>query len=344
MFAGLAVAHLHTGSHGELLLAVPRISGTSLPTRLVEDAGSRGMIFTYENRHAAAVTALNITRSVTLIGTNHSFPFVMEHNIAHGRFFREYAVRYRHRVAVLNMQASFALFGTMEATGNEIIINNLPYIVAGVIDDGEPDEVIIYVPSSLRGETTEALTANLTLSPTLTDIGVMNEWQRMGIDSRQYLFVNFRVMQTVVRDKVILAIAMIVVAAMAFILSKAYFSAKNQGWALRRLMHEAYIWGVLAKPPIWKLMGIVVAAAGIASAIAAIVIDAFMRGLAAYDVRGMLANVQSEAFSRQIAEMTRWYNLSNLFFLGFVVFFILLILLNSAMAGLTRSHGRAVPR
>ena len=328
MLAGLVMAHLHAGSQGQLLMAIPRVNGINISTQLMENASNRGMMLTWENRHAETVTALNISRSAVLIGTNHNFPFVMEYTVSHGRFFREYAVRYRHRVAVLNMHASFMLFGTMEATGNEIIINNLPYTVTGVIDDGEPDEINIYTPWTLREETIETIATNLAMSPALTDIGIMNEWQRIGIEGHQYRYVNFEVIQTLVRDKVITAFALIIAVAMTLVLSKTYSAAKKQATTLRYLTHDAYIWDVLAKPPVWKLLGTGIAIAGTGLAIALIAMDSFMRGLVAYDARGMLANVQPVAFSRQISEMARWYNFSNLFFLGFVIFFAFFILLN----------------
>jgi len=326
MFAGLIVAYYHARLQEELLLAIPRVSGTSLPLQLIEDAGNRGLILTFENRQVEMISVLGNSHSVVLIGTNHSFPFVMNYSVSHGRFFREDAVRYGHRVAVLNKSASFALFGTVEATGNELMINNMPHVIAGVIDDGDSSGLNIYIPAPLLGDTTETIAANLSLSPTLTDIGILNEWQHMGIEGQRYKFVDFSVLQTVIRDKIALALALIMVTVIVFLLQKTLGGARNQVLALRQLIQDEYITAVITKPPIWKLLGLCVALACMVLGIIAIIMNSFMRGLVAYDARGMLANVQSAAFSRQIADMTRWYNLSNLFFLGFIVFFAMIII------------------
>ena len=320
MLAGLVTAYYFSGLQEELFLAVPKISGTTLSVQLVEEAGSRGAAITFESRRFENVTAINNSRSVVLIGTNHSFPFVMNHRLVHGRFFREYAVRYRHRVVVLNEYAAFELFGTTEATGNELIIHGSPYTVVGVIGDGDSDGLNIYVPMTLLGNTVETIATNLALSPSLTDIGILNEWQRLGVDSGRFHFVDFGVLRTVVRDKLILAFALVIMAVLLTTISKILAGIKNQISALRLLLREVYMKELLAKPPAWKLLGLGTIFFGIIGMFVVLAVDSFMRILVANDARGMLTDVQSAAFAGQIAEMARWYNLSNLFFTGFVIF------------------------
>ena len=326
MLIGLITANYHASAQEGLLIAIPRISGISTPVTQVDEAGNRGMPFTFENRQAKTITVLGNNHGITLIGTNHNYPFIMGHKLTHGRFFREYAVRYGHRVAVLNQHAAFTLFGTINATGNELFIDNSPYIVVGVIDDGCNEELNIYVPTTHLNNTAEAITANTALSPTRTNIEVLNEWQRMDIEGQNYRFVDFGALQTIVHDKVIIAFSLIAVAILLFFLSKTYASAKVQASALHRVVRDAYIKEAIVKPPAWKLLCICVVSVSIVAATAALIMNSFMRILVAYDTRGMLANVQSTAFSRQIATIARWYNLSNLFSLGFILFFAMLIL------------------
>ena len=319
-FAGLIVTYFQAGRLADLFLAVPRIMGTSSPVGSVEAANNRGMLFTYENRSLTTVSAINSTHNVVLVGTNHNLPFVMNHSLIHGRFFREYAVRYSHQVAVLNEAAAFALFGSSEATGNEVIMRGSPYIILGVINDGDSENLNMYVPASL-GDSTKAVAANL--ASNLSDIGVLNEWQRMGISGSHYRFVDFSILRTVIQDRTILAATLAAIFILLLILSKIVASMKMQFSTLQRLRREVYMTTMLAKSPTWKVLGLGIAFIATTLGCALLAMDAFMRILIAHDTRGMLDNVQSAAFSAQLEGIARLSNQSSLLLLGFVVFLVM---------------------
>jgi len=322
--AGLVIAYFFSAQQENLLLAVPQISGTAFPIQTAQDSS---IPLTFENLHFESVFAINSSQNVVLIGTNHNFPFVMNFNISHGRFFREDAVRYNHRVAVLNERAAFELFGTTEATGNEMTIRGAPYIVIGVINDGINDRVNVYVPATLLGNTTETIAANLNLSPAINDITILNEWRHMGITRSQYDFVNFYTLRVVIRDRVVLAFAVFAATFLLVGLVKIFNAIGGQISALRHLAREVYFGELFKKSPVWKLIGLGLAFLGVLGAFILLVMDSLMRILLATDARGMLANVQSASFATQISEIALWYNMSNLFSLSFLVFYLLLILI-----------------
>ncbi|MCL2405809.1 MAG: ABC transporter permease, partial [Defluviitaleaceae bacterium] len=256
MLTGLVTAYYHARAHESLLFAIPRISGTNVSAQFLRQASDMGMIVTYENRQATTISVLGNSHNVVLVSTNHDLPFVMGHHIVHGRFFSEYAFKYGHRVAVLNKQAAFALFGSVESTGNEIIMNNIPYIVVGVINDADRDGLNIYVPATLLCDTATAIATNPNMSPTLSKMGILSQWQHMGIDGHNYIFVDFEVLQTVIRDKTILVIAIFLITAMVFILLKTISAVKKQVKDLGFLARNFYLRQVILKPPTWKLTGL----------------------------------------------------------------------------------------
>ncbi|MCL2839901.1 MAG: ABC transporter permease [Defluviitaleaceae bacterium] len=289
MLAGMVIISYRVNLLPELFLAIPRISGTTLPVQTLAEASRSGTKLTYESRQLATVTAINTSHDVILVGTNHYFPFVMGHYIPHGRFFREDAVRYAHHVAVLNQHAAFILFGTHEATGNTLIIDETPYVVFGIIDDKDNNHSNIYIPITRLSNTVETIITNLSIT---TDMIRLNEWQRLGIGDNQYYFVNFSIRNTVIRNRPILALIALVSAILVSIL-------------------------IRTKPHIWKLLLIL--------PLVILWMNAFTRILVAYSSRNMLTDIQSTGLTIQMANLIRYDNLSNIFFLVFIIIHPILI-------------------
>ena len=315
MLVGLVVSYYFTRQLPDIVIAVPLISGTSINAQIIEEANARGMMFTYENRRFEYVTTLNTTHNIVIIATNHALPFVMNYTFTHGRFFNEYAVRYNHRVAVLNMESAFALFRTYEATGNEITIGGQPYRIIGVVNDNRAGKNI-YIPFS--GNTVESVASGHGLFTT-------GEWQRMGITNERYRFIDFAALRTVIWDKVVLAIFILLFGVLAIMLRKSATLMKIQVKQIKLLLKSVYLRELYSKLPLWKLIGLSVASLGMIIFMGFMVTDAIWRILIAIEAQGSLVGLQSAAFAEQLLEMARWYNASKLFFLGFVLFYALLI-------------------
>ena len=58
------------------------------------------------------------------------------------------AVQYGYPTIVLNKHAAFVIFGTTEAAGKNFIFEDIPYLVIGVFDDGDMENLNIYILSA----------------------------------------------------------------------------------------------------------------------------------------------------------------------------------------------------
>ena len=315
MLAGLSVSALFARQLSQMVIALPRISGTTVHMQDVEDANARGMLLTYEHRRFEHVSALGATHDVVLIGTNHAHPFVSGQLVAHGRFFSESDFIYSHRVAVLNTVAAFQLFGTAEAAENEITIGGQPYRVVGVVQ-GRGSGMSVYVP--FNGNAVESV-ASVRVLPT-------HAWERMGITGARHRFVDFGALQAAVTHKAVIALYLLLFGVLAAGLGKCVPLAKEQVMQISCLAKRLYAREICTKPPPWKLAGLSLASLGMLALMGLTVADSIWRILETLYARSSLSGLQPGAFAEHLAEITWWSNASGLFFLGFAVFFMLMVI------------------
>jgi len=335
MLAGLGFARDQAGRQERLLIAIPRIGGTTIPVSAVEAlndrvvlisdqqqvrrVGQSRVMLTYAERSMAGISALQANHDVVVVGTNHTFPFVTNHPMIYGRFFGRDAVEYGHRVVVVNKQAAFDLFGTYKPTGNTLQISGMPYRILGVIDDGDTGNRNIYMPISRRGNTVEAIAAHLATGAyePLSAEYILNEWQQIGVTEAGYYFVNFDILRTVIQDRFILALYLLLVGLLLIGIKNAIHMAIAKWQALKDLRREMYALELLKSHTTWKLAGSWGIMAAIICLVGVIGLDGFSRVLIASDAGGMLANIRTDAFAMQLAQMAEWYNWSRLLFWGF---------------------------
>jgi len=335
MLAGLGFARDQVGRQERLLIAIPRIGGATIHVSAVEAlndrvvlisdqqqvrrVGQSRVMLTYAERSMAGISALQANHDVVLVGTNHTFPFVTNHPMIYGRFFGRDAVAYGHRVVVVNKQAAFDLFGTYEPTGNTLQISGMPYRILGVIDDGDTDNRNIYAPISTRGNAVEAIAANLATGAyePLSAEYILNEWQQIGVTEAGYYFVNFDILRTVIQDRFILALYLLLAGLLLIGIKNAINMAIAKWQALKDLRCEMYALELLKSHTTWKLAGSWGIMTVIICLIGVIGLDGFSRVLIASDAGGMLANIRTDAFAMQLVQMAEWYHWSRLLFWGF---------------------------
>ena len=325
MLAGLAACYIGVQMVERLFIAIPQTAGTAISAQSVARLNDQGLtesefptvishpLTTYEIRQTGNITALNVNRNATLIGTNDTFPFVTGKQMTHGRFFDRSASHYRHQVAVLNEAAAFEFFGTIEATGNRMYIGNAPYSVVGVIDNGDTSNFAVYIP--LQGAHIETIAANLRFNP---KEHIINEWQQIGVTHERYHFVNFGILSQVVQNYFIIALTMIGVGFLVLGINKAIKLTKNE-W------HDIQIHGISRWSVCITIGGCAVVIILTATALA-LGIDAFERALVAFDSMGMLTNAgRTDAFAVQISQITRYVNISAGLFAGFLAVYFVLV-------------------
>jgi hypothetical protein len=349
VLGGLAVSAYQVSQQERLFLAIPKTSGNSISVNAVEDINDRAALLTYgneaerrtisrvtltyEKRQNSSINALHSRHDANLIGTNHSHPFVFNNNLIHGSFFSQEALQHAHNAAVLNKTAAFEMFGTIYAAGNELRIENMPqggpsvYRVLGVIDDGDEENINVYVPVTLLGNAVDTLAANFSVNHDLSAEYIQTIWQQLGITADRYHLVNFDTLNTVVRDRLILLSFFLSAGLLLWCISKAIKMAKKEFHTLNNLRREMYMIDLLKSAAFRRMTGHAVCTTAMIAATGLIGLNAFGRGLLAYDTHGMLTDVHSEAFAIQLELIAHWYNISLLFFLGGVVVFLGLVFL-----------------
>ena len=282
LISGLANVYFNVRRQDALLV----ISGSTLRANQV-DQMSDSLMLTYKNRTRANITALNTRQDVNLIETNHKLPFVMNYSILHGGFFRQDAVQYRHAVAVLNEYAAFKIFGTIESTGNVFTMNSITYVVVGVIDDKDMDNLNVYIPIGLLGDAIESISINLDISP-YTAEEIVNKLQQVGIIDDDYRFINFAAAYVAVTDSIIIVLKGFIISGLYFVAKKSWNCAKKEILILRNLYCEMYAVELIKKPPIWRLIGLITTVICIATIITILSVDVIHRILIVYDVFDMV--------------------------------------------------------
>ncbi len=97
----------------------------------------------------------NRTHNTQVVGSNSQWAYVMNFEVAEGRFISETEVRARSRVAVLGQEVVDELFYGRPLLGEFIRVNGVPFEVIGILEEkgggfGDPDNQIIIPISTAR--------------------------------------------------------------------------------------------------------------------------------------------------------------------------------------------------
>jgi len=343
MLVGLVAVYILTGQQEGLLLAIPKVDATVSVDLAEAMNGNMAMVesengfdvvwesnvtLTYEIRREAHVTALRAGYDVVLIGTNHTYPIVMNFPLSNGTFFCKNATSEGHRVAILNEQAAFDLFGAMNIAGNVLQINGEPYLVLGVIDDGNSDNLNIFIPTTRLSYTVGTIATNLT-DGSLSEAVVRSEWRQIEIDERRYHFINLYSLSMAIRNKLYFALALMVISLLCIGVKKMLQGAVIKWRMIGKLHTQMYIAGILKSADFRKFSAYVIAMLVMVAVGVIIFTQTFSNVLYTIDVWEAFGNTNSDSFSIQIAKMNTLMIASIGIFVGFIVCFVTCILFNA---------------
>jgi hypothetical protein len=188
--AGLFIVYHLSLEKTTLFLVLPNELGSPrLDINIIEDFCEDDFPLTYEIPAPERVSLAQGDYAVTLIGTNSSYPHIMDLSMLEGSFFTKQAWNDKQRHAVLNEEAAFAIFGSSQIVNNRFRIRNDTWLVTGVVRDGDDDKARIYVPSSVRGGEANALA--LVTSDRLDEMYAKSSLKSLGIQGNSFAFINF---------------------------------------------------------------------------------------------------------------------------------------------------------
>jgi hypothetical protein len=149
---------------------------------LVEDE----FLLTYEVRQRLTVRTAYAEYPVTLIGTNSLYPALTSYPMLGGSFFTAAAEKGKNKETVLNSAAAFRLFGSDTVAGRTLTIGGSPWLVTGVMEDGEEDTPRVYIPAVVGGEGPRSLL--VLLDRGLDAAHVKNILMPLGVNETSHLF------------------------------------------------------------------------------------------------------------------------------------------------------------
>jgi hypothetical protein len=189
---GIPVWYFRESPLRNLLLVSPIADNTpAFDLAVLDRLGRDGILLTYEIRRAVTVRTAYASLPVTLAAVNHAYPALTGFRVPDAGFFTHAAERAGNREAVLNRAAARLLYGSGSPAGTVLGITDVPYLVVGVLEDGEGDAPRVYIPARADAEGPAALLVLLDPAAGLDAGAVKDALRARGIAETSYHFYDF---------------------------------------------------------------------------------------------------------------------------------------------------------
>lgn len=321
------------------LLVLPKSSNDSQQVNRLEEVNEEKFILTYEILQYRTVKALLSNYSAAIIGTNYAYPSVTGYPMITGGFFTKSAQDAKNYYAVLNETAAFNLFGSMQCDGETILIGDEIWLVVGVIDDGNTDDINVYIPATCTDNPVRGFIAKMDENGK-NEIYVQNALKDAGVSENGSSFSNLDFLSKMPAQRLEVALES---ALCGFLLLAALFCvrlARENARALKRQLKQRYLREIVAGEPkhILRAAGAATAfLAAVAATLACMVriLDTCLRW---DDKSSDFLALYSESFAANITCLQELLAKSGY---SFAAVLILLGLILSLATGFVIKHGRA---
>ena len=253
------------------------------------------LYFTYET------AAMNL--EYTLISTNYAYGRVLGYNMRSGSFFTQNAQEELRKNVVLNEKLAFDTFGGFDIEGVTFNINNEPYTVTGVIDDGQ-EEKNAYIPGA---------TATSFMAVIDTEEKVIADLQNIGVRENRFHMVNLSEVAKSVQNKPWLALMCLGIIVLGLLLYRTIRSIYNLTLTLRRMNQDEYLNTLMKSKEARKWAGLLLAAAAETAALLWLFLHSAEMALQWAKFAGSLHDVTSLAFGGKVRDLQNLCLFSNIF-------------------------------
>jgi hypothetical protein len=238
---GLPVLLFHRNPARNLLLVSPVEDGSVAfdLQRLSTIAGDE-FLLTYEVRRRIQVKTAYAEYPVTVIGTNSLYPSLTAFPMLRGGFFTGAAEREKNREAVLNRAAAFRLFGSENIAGRTLTMEGIPWLVTGVMDDGDKDNPRVYVPAVIAGEGPRSLLVLLNGAGNVDAAHIKNTLMSLGANGASHVFFDLSAAVRLYGDRFTLALRIFICALFCIAARKQTAVLKALVLALIKRLKHAY--------------------------------------------------------------------------------------------------------
>ena len=205
----------------------------------IKNLTDEGAVLSYANATAQSAKSVQSTYAVTVIGTNQYYPIIRSYQMVNGSFFTAEQHDYKNRVAVLNTKAAFDLFGSEGTTGRSLVLNGQPYLVLGVIRDGDEENRNIFVPGPCFTESAGTVLAKADNPAAMLEIRA--QLNRIGINDIQYDFAYLGDFSAILHGNLTAVPLILIVCVLLIIAWKLGLSLRREWAALRQKMRQRYL-------------------------------------------------------------------------------------------------------
>ena len=228
------------------LYIVPNSNHTSdVLIEEIEKINEEKFLTTYMVEQEKRIKAIHENHIVQLRGTNYTYPFILNYPLVNGGFFTQLAQEAENKVAVLNEDAAFNMFGGNDCIGNEIIIDNLIYTVVGVLNDKDEDNKNVYIPITLLKQSPNAFVS--LLSSDISEEYIKAQYRNLGITTEHYDFVNLNALISMIKEKGILSCILLITIMLIFLVKWAISRGIKQYEIINKLLKKNYLKELLTK-------------------------------------------------------------------------------------------------
>ncbi|HYE67221.1 MAG TPA: ABC transporter permease [Anaerovoracaceae bacterium] len=229
----------------DLLLIVPVSSNSSeINAEPVEEKNGESFLLTYEILSKKTLRALHSNYDVTVIETNYTHPYIVDYNMKSGSFFTEADQKRKLKAVILNVTASYAMFGNLDVCGRKVIIDQLEYTVIGVLedkDDKEADEDAlcnVYLPASISGHNPEAIAIQMTGDMTAEQ--VKSDCKDLTVPESGYAYISCKALVDLVYGMIFIALKVVFIGILLVLLRLAYGMLRNDLRRMKELTEQLY--------------------------------------------------------------------------------------------------------
>jgi len=175
--------------YASLLMITPSTFGMpGLTPERLEEFSEEEFLLTYAIRQPATTQAVNSRNSAVLIGTNHNYAGIMKYVLLDGGFFTKSAMDLKSKHVTLNETAAFQIFGSSRIAGNTLKVNGEIWIITGVIQDNDTDNLNLYAPAGVTGGRADSIM--VLMDETYTEAYVINALKSIGVRDNAYGFIK----------------------------------------------------------------------------------------------------------------------------------------------------------
>lgn len=249
--------------YANLLMATPNtLSAPALNIEKLEDLSEDEFLLTYAVRQPASAQAINSKHSVILVGTNHNYANIMGYIPLDGGFFTKSAMDAKNKYVTLNETTAFQMFGSNRITGKPLKINGETWVVTGVIQDNDTENLNLYVPASVSGRKTDSIM--VLMDGIFTEAYVKNALKSIGVHDDSYDFVNLSKSAGAFAERFAVAWKTALLTMIIFIIYLTGSKLLNQLRLLHDRLHDVYFKELIFhyRKELLKVMGALAAVVG----------------------------------------------------------------------------------